>query len=140
MNNLKIINLTRTVSTKYGTFGHLDFDGVKLATLEPQRSLIPAGDYLLTFTYSPRFSGKSPYNKFAGVPLVNGVPNHEGIRIHVGNYAADTQGCILVGTYADSTMIYNSRKAYTNMMVRYGQIMHQNKHSFFVLHVFDEYE
>jgi len=41
-------------------------------------------------TKSPRFK--------AWLPLVQGVPNFDGIRIHAGNYPDDTQGCIVVNS------------------------------------------
>ncbi len=140
-NNLCDIFLNRTVSNKYGTFGTLDFDGLKLSTLEPSRPLISAGSYLVTFTYSPRFGEKIPYKEYKGlVPLVNGVKGHEGIRIHVGNYLQDTQGCILVGSYKDNKMLYDSRKAYRDLMTRVQQRKYYNSNTFYVLHVVDEYE
>lgn len=140
-NNLCDIFLNRTVSNKYGTFGTLDFDGLKLSTLEPLIPLIPAGCYLVSFTYSPRFSEKIPYKEYKGlVPLVNGVPGHEGIRIHVGNYLQDTIGCILVGSSNDDTMIFDSRKAYRNLMLRVQQRKFYNPNTFYVLHVIDNYE
>lgn len=135
MSNLNYINLTRNHSTKYGTFGTLTIDGIKMSTLEPAIPIIPLGDYIVTCTYSPKFSAKSPYDKYEGVPLVNGVVGHEGIRIHIGNYVSDTNGCILVGTSSDGTLLLNSKKAYCNLMVRMSQIKYYNKNAFFVLHV-----
>lgn len=135
MSNLNTINLYRSKSTKYGTFGTLMLDGIHLSTLEPVNPIVPIGDYLVTCTYSPKFSNKSPYDKYDGVPLLNGVPGHEGIRLHIGNYLSDTSGCILVGTSSDGTLLLNSKKAYCNLMVRMSQIKYYNKNAFFVLHV-----
>lgn len=133
--NMCLVTLTRDTTDCNGTFGILDFDGLRFHTLEPVRPIIPKGHYLLTFTYSPRFSSKSPYDKYNGVPLINGVKGHEGIRIHIGNYKSDTQGCILVGTSYDDTMIYNSRTAYKNLMDRVEQRMYYNSHTFYILEV-----
>lgn len=135
MSNLHYINLVRSVSTKYGTFGTLSLDGINLSTLEPTNPIIPKGDYLVECTYSPKFSMKPPYNKYVGVPLIKGVPGHEGIRIHIGNYRSDTNGCILVGTSHDDTLLLNSKKAYCDLMLRMSQIHFYNHNAFFVLHV-----
>ena len=50
---------------------------------------IPAGKYEVVITYSNRFK------KY--LPLLLNVPGYEGIRIHGGNSAVDTHGCLLPG-------------------------------------------
>ena len=66
------------------------------------RTAIPARTYRITMTYSPKFKRV--------MPLVNGVPQFEAIRIHPGNKAEDTEGCILVGENTVIGGLTNSRK------------------------------
>ena len=68
---------------------------------------IPAGTYKLIANQSARF-GRT-------MPLLLGVPNFEGVRIHPGNTNHDTEGCILVGDgYKSGYGIINSRVAYND--------------------------
>lgn len=62
---------------------------------KPRHGCIPAGRYVLDYTYSPKFSRK--------LPLVCGVPGRSGIRIHSGNTVSDSKGCILVGLDRNDT-------------------------------------
>ena len=62
---------------------------------------VPTGMYKVTITYSPKFKRK--------LPLVNDVPAFSGIRIHPGNLAADTDGCLLIGRNTAKGMVSNSR-------------------------------
>lgn len=60
---------------------------------------IPIGRYRVTLgVKSPKFSKKAQYNFCQGyLPRLINVPCFEGVLIHIGNTAKDTEGCILVG-------------------------------------------
>lgn len=63
------------------------------------KTAIPVGTYHIDMdTASPKFRSKSwaqPY--FGKLPRLLSVPGWSGVLIHPGNYAKDTEGCILVG-------------------------------------------
>lgn len=63
---------------------------------------IPRGTYNVIYTYSPRFKRK--------LPLIENVTGYEGVRIHPGNTAKDTEGCIIVGQNLKAGMVLNSRE------------------------------
>jgi len=66
------------------------------------RSAIPEGRYAVVISYSPKFG--------AWLPILLGVPKFKGIRIHAGNTAKDTEGCILVGQNREVGKVLDSRK------------------------------
>ena len=53
------------------------------------QTAIPTGVYPVVITYSPKY--KKP------MPLIDKVKGYSGIRIHSGNTAKDTEGCLIVG-------------------------------------------
>ena len=58
-----------------------------IATLENADFIIPAGTYPLERTWSPKFRKL--------LPIVQNVPDREGIRIHRGTIPEHSTGCIL---------------------------------------------
>ena len=65
-------------------------------------SAIPEGRYAVVITWSPKMQ--------KWLPILLGVPMFSGIRIHAGNTAKDTQGCILVGRNQLVGQVLESRK------------------------------
>ena len=69
------------------------------------RSAIPEGRYAVVISYSPKFK--------QWLPILLGEPEFnrkwQGIRIHAGNTAEDTEGCILVGKNREVGKVLDSR-------------------------------
>lgn len=108
-----LIELQRSPSKNEWTLGKLSIDGkFECFTCEDAirdakvygKTAIPAGDYKVTITMSNRFK--------VLLPLLHGVPNYEGVRIHPGNTAADTEGCILPGKGWNASGVTQSRVAF----------------------------
>lgn len=114
------LRLQREPSIEGCTIGRLYVDGMfECWTLEDVvrpvkiagQTAIPAGHYTVTMTKSRRFQRV--------LPLVNAVPGFEGIRMHAGNTAADTEGCILVGRERNGAKaLISSRAALESLLPR----------------------
>lgn len=121
--------LLREASTAVATLGRLYMDGEPFCwTLEdpvradpvpetpsneakiPGRTAIPAGRYEVVLTLSPRFKRE--------LPLLVNVPGFQGVRIHAGNRAEDTEGCILPGYEHGPDFVGRSREAEAALIYR----------------------
>lgn len=69
-------------------------------------SRIPAGTYTTILRYDHDDKWRLE---------LNGVPGHNHIQIHVGNWPSDTEGCILVGLTANACSVQNSAEAYKKL-------------------------
>ena len=72
---------------------------VNMAKKKKGATAIPTGSYRVTLAVkSPRFSQIAKYKFCNGyLPRLINVPAFDGVLIHIGNTAKDTEGCILVG-------------------------------------------
>lgn len=84
--------LIRDIHADEAVLGRLYHNGGLVCyTLENASTLIPCGDYRVQNSKSPKFKRELPL-------LTSGkVSASRGIRIHVGNTAASSIGCVLVG-------------------------------------------
>lgn len=114
------ITVTRHASLQGATLGRLQCADFNCWTLEDEVreipgqpvaswkiqnvTAIPRGRYEVIITFSPHFGHD--------LPLLVNVPGYSGVRIHPGNKAGDTEGCILVGLTAEGNLIYKSRAAF----------------------------
>ena len=75
---------------------------------------IPTGRYRVTLgVKSPKYSKKKQYDFCNGyVPRLINVPAFDGILIHIGNTAADSEGCILVGRNTQVGKVLESTKTF----------------------------
>ena len=81
---------------------------------------IPTGTYRVTLAVkSPRFSQKAQYSFCNGyLPRLINVPAYDGVLIHIGNTAKDTEGCILVGRNTKVGMVTDSRDTFLKLYSR----------------------
>lgn len=78
---------------------------------------IPAGRYRVRMdVVSPKYKNRSQYQFCGGrVPRLVDVPFYDGILIHIGNTAADTEGCLLVGENKAKGKVINSTATFKRL-------------------------
>ena len=111
------LRIIREPSTAAATLGILLIDGVFTCwTLEdvvrpvkiPGETAIPAGRYDVRLSLSQRFQKV--------LPELLAVQGYSGIRVHAGNGAGDTQGCVLVGRKRTTNGVLESKLALMEVM------------------------
>ncbi len=126
------IDLVREECGEKCTIGKLYIDGVFYAyTLEDTdrkledggvkiygQTAIPRGTYEVIIDFSNRFKRE--------LPRLLDVPNFSGVRIHPGNTAADTEGCILVGLSRGIDSVGQSRAAFQRIYSRLNEAYGKN--------------
>ena len=96
---------------------------VNVAKKRKGATAIPTGTYRVTLAVkSPRFSQVAQY-KFCGgyLPRLVNVPAFDGVLIHIGNTAKDTEGCILVGRNTIKGQVTQSRDTF---LALYAELQH----------------
>lgn len=123
------LTLIRDTFTPSATTGRLLVDGVfECFVLEDVvrpvgaqkiagKTAIPYGTYAVIITESARFKRR--------LPLLVGVPGFAGIRIHPGNTAADTEGCLLPGRARYEGGVAGSRIAFEALFAKLEQALKQ---------------
>jgi hypothetical protein len=102
-------------------------DGGMVAAKIRGATAIPMGRYSVRISFSPKFQCE--------LPEVLSVPNFTGIRIHPGNTAADTEGCVLVGRARGLDVILESRLAFVPLLKKIREALHTGPVNLIVLNV-----
>lgn len=122
------LRLVRNQYSSASTIGELHVDGrFECFTLEDRvraaksagTTAIPPGRYEVAVTWSNRFERP--------LPLLMDVPNYSGVRIHTGNKAEDTEGCILVGRRRLSDFVGESKVAFDALFPKIRDALHREK-------------
>lgn len=111
-----LVEVKRICKTPYYTIGKMSVDGKYFCDVLEDcirkvkiygKTAIPAGTYEVVITYSNRFKKL--------MPLLLNVQGFEGVRIHSGNTAEDTSGCLLVGRNTETGKVTESRFWYDKL-------------------------
>lgn len=135
------ITLTRIDRDNDATIGQLEIDGEFVCyTCEdvvrpdgikiPGKTAIPAGTYPVQITWSPRFQ--------QDMPLLVGVPNFSGVRIHPGNTALDSEGCILPGMERSGDTVLRSKQAYLTIFREIKEAL--DAHEDVIIEIINQFE
>jgi len=89
--------------TDRGLTSEMSLDEIKKIKIHSQTA-IPKGRYEIVLSYSNKFK--------ALLPEIVNVPGYSGVRIHPGNYPADTEGCLLPGNWFYQDTVINSRATF----------------------------
>lgn len=115
------LTLCRRWLTEASTVGELYVDGVRECYVLEDRhrpnepkvkgaTCIPCGRYEVRITWSPKFK--------RDIPLLIDVPGFDGVRIHPGNTASDTEGCLLPGRVRHGESVKVSVHAYVDLLAK----------------------
>lgn len=103
--------------TDRGLKDTMDVSEIK-ALKKPHITAIPTGTYQVTLNIaSPKFGSRKFYKEVCNgkVPRLLNVKGFEGILIHSGNKAEDTDGCILVGQNKVVGQVINSQATFREL-------------------------
>ena len=118
------ITLKRTRKDGKAVYGTLTFPigerSFSYPTIENADFMIPAGTYPLERTWSPKFKKL--------LPIIEEVPEREGIRIHMGTKPEHSQGCIL-----------SNFAAISNLDVMFNYIEHNYEDEETCIEIIDDY-
>lgn len=96
--------LIRDIRAEEAVLGSLYLNGAFICyTLENASTLIPCGDYRVQNSKSPKFKRELP------LLVSDKVSASRGIRIHVGNTASSSSGCVLVGMTREVHLLGGSK-------------------------------
>ena len=99
-----MLTLVRYTRTDEAILGYLYLNGAFVCyTLENAAKAIPCGMYSVQNSKSPKFKRELP------LLTSDKVSASRGIRIHVGNTAASSSGCVLVGMSREVHLLGGSK-------------------------------